>query len=76
MSNNMIRTQMLYSIFNVKSSIKFLNGLYSKQASRHIGLQSHASWIEVIILDWQDILEVAHLKENTFILLENKTKTP
>ena len=53
------------------SQISFL-----AQAARHIGLQSHASWIDTLLFWIQYIYKVAHLKENTIILLENKTKTP
>ena len=42
------------------------------QTAREVGLQSHASWINVINFGFK----VAHLKENTVILLENKTKAP
>ena len=45
---------------------------HADQAARHIGLQSHASWIDVLLFWIEDILKVAHLKENTVILLETK----
>ena len=44
----------------------------ASQAARDVGLQSHASWINVINFGFK----VALLKENALILLEIKTKAP